>query len=150
MDFTDTNFEAIHTVKNVTSSTLSVGYYGDRVRVGNNKYYYHDAINDVYYSIITTWDSKTVCTKSEFECYKAYMLQDVLSFDKLTYDENIQAYRCASAIIASEEATDIIVFFNNGELDCITYTSVSGSSTRTNMITYNIPNYVPSIPGLSN
>ena len=145
IDFTGSNFEAMHSVKG--SSTLTIGYYGDRVRVGNNVYYYYDSVNSVYYQIVSTWDSKVVCSQDAFECYKGYMLQDVLSFDKLTYDADIQAYRCASAVIASEQATDIIVLFNNGVLDSITYKTVSGGSTKTNTIRYNIPSYIPTIPG---
>ena len=149
IDFTGSNFEVIHTVKGSTTSSIAIGYYGDRVRVGNNVYYYYDSVNSVYYQIVSTWNSKVVCSQDAFECYKGYMLQDVLSFDKLTYDADLQAYRCASAVIASEQATDIIVFFDNGELDSITYKTVSGGSTKTNTITYNIPDYTPSIPGFN-
>ena len=151
LDFTGKHFVVAHSTNSVGSTSyLQVGYYGDTVTVGvyePQTYFYHDVDNSKYYSILTDWDSRQICSKDSFECYKAYMLHELLAFNNMTYDANLQVYRLASATICGEAATNIVVYFNDGVLTNITYETVSGGNTKVNSLYYTIVNDMPMIPG---
>ena len=153
MDLTGKNFVAEHITGSVGNrGYLQVGFYGDTVTVGvygPDQYFFHDAVNNKYFFITNHWDNRQLTSKDSFDVYKGYMLHETLAFANMTYNADIQVYKLASATIAGEAATDIVVIFNDGVLDSITYKTNSGGNTKTNTIHYRVENSVPMIPGKS-
>jgi hypothetical protein len=75
------------------------------------------------------------------------MLNTKFTFAQLTYDSVTGVYKIASAVIGGEQASDIRLYFNDGELECVTYKTSNG---KLNKLEYSIENSKPVIPGKPN
>ena len=131
-----------------------IGFYGDRVSVDS---WYNESYNSIFYlyddGVYTKYDKENnyveeESSKAEFESYKGYLLHDLLTFDKFTYDAVLQAYRAESIPTTGMEMKNVIVFIKSGELEAITYTTVDpdDGTVYSHMLQYSLENSTPIIP----
>ena len=112
--------------------SIKIGNYGDILvySVDADKIYY-EKNEDGYF--MYAGDSNTGYTRlpideEMFNQLKGFFnLNGMFAYDKFTYDEDLQAYYCASLEYEGETMTDVTVHFDNGKLLGIIYKGIGPS-----------------------